>query len=46
MMIVKELILSLILGSALSGLVTVLFINNPTTWYKAAKQVKNKLKRK
>lgn len=40
MIILKELCISLILGIAISGIVTALFINNPKTWYKTAKKIK------
>lgn len=43
MIILKELILSLIVGGGLSGIIAVLFINNPKTWYKTAKKIKQLL---
>lgn len=38
MSIVKELFLSFILSVGLSGILTVILINNPHTWYITAKK--------
>lgn len=46
MIIIKELFLSLILGVAIAGLLTVIFVNNPQRWYKTAEKIKRKLKDK
>lgn len=40
MMILKELGIALFLGIVCSGILTVLFTNNLSTWYKTAKMVK------
>ncbi|EOL45095.1 hypothetical protein [Enterococcus caccae] len=44
MIIIKELFLSLILGAAIAGLLTVILVNNPKIWYKTAKKIKSKQK--
>ncbi|MEI5993931.1 hypothetical protein [Candidatus Enterococcus mansonii] len=44
MIIIKELFLSLVLGAAIAGLLTVLLVNNPKVWYKTAKKIKNQQK--
>lgn len=43
MIIIKELFLSLILGVAIAGLLTLLLVNNPKIWYKTAKKIKRRI---
>ncbi|MCX0355981.1 hypothetical protein LI064_15810 [Clostridium perfringens] len=44
MIILKELGMSLFLGIACAGVLTLLFTNNLSIWYKTAKTIKENLK--
>lgn len=46
MIIIKELFISLILGTAIAGLLTAIVVNNPKVWYETAKKIKSKQKDK
>jgi uncharacterized SAM-binding protein YcdF (DUF218 family) len=42
--IVKEIFLSILLSLAITGIVTLIWINNPSEWYKAAKKISRRKK--